>query len=411
MATRFKSVIALLAAVMVVATSACAGDPPVPTPNIESTVEVRVAHERAIDATVEARVAQVRVAQETAIDAAVEARIGQILTKAPTETPVPTPTLVPTSTPAPTPVPTATPLPTATPIPTPSPVPTATPVPTPTPIPAPTPVPAIPITLKIVDELIAIDDLVHCGRPLSNWPTNSLKTSLWLADKGYTFRCSGGDVIRYERNVYHIYLLELTNANPEPYAAMISDVIRDPEGYERETQRGDSFRGLYTSRIPSQSQVALRASEGKFPFISLIRANSSVLQMTYVGHICVGYESPDVPCEAWNWFHEVVSYTELMPEYERGLPADFLADDWGLYNRTDSDWVVKALCNGEEFQAFGSKNTPFEFPGHPKLLLPTVHYWVDWEVIMSDRKKAVNLDNFNVQNLLWGTCDFYSKKQ
>ena len=104
MATRFKSVIAFLAAVVVVATAACAGDPPVPTPNIEATVEVRVAHERAIDATVEARVAQERVAQETAIDAAVEARIGQILAKVPTETPVPT------ATPPPTPVPTATPL-------------------------------------------------------------------------------------------------------------------------------------------------------------------------------------------------------------------------------------------------------------------------------------------------------------
>jgi len=130
MATRFKSVIALLAAVVVVATAACASDPPVPTPNIEATVEVRVAHERAIDATVEARVAQERVAQETAIDAAVEARIGQILAKVPTETPVPT------ATPPPTPVPTATPVPTPTPMPTPTPVPTATPLePFPTPIP------------------------------------------------------------------------------------------------------------------------------------------------------------------------------------------------------------------------------------------------------------------------------------
>ena len=45
MATRFKSVIALLAAVMVVATAACAGDPPVPTPNIDATVEARVKQE------------------------------------------------------------------------------------------------------------------------------------------------------------------------------------------------------------------------------------------------------------------------------------------------------------------------------------------------------------------------------
>ena len=43
MATRFKSVIVLLAAVVIVATSACAGDPPVPTPNIEATIEAGIA--------------------------------------------------------------------------------------------------------------------------------------------------------------------------------------------------------------------------------------------------------------------------------------------------------------------------------------------------------------------------------
>ena len=47
MATRFKSVIVLLAAVVIVSTSACAGDPPVPTPNIEATVKVRVKSELA----------------------------------------------------------------------------------------------------------------------------------------------------------------------------------------------------------------------------------------------------------------------------------------------------------------------------------------------------------------------------
>ena len=40
MATRFKSVIALLAAVMVVATGACAGDP---ASNIEATIEAGIA--------------------------------------------------------------------------------------------------------------------------------------------------------------------------------------------------------------------------------------------------------------------------------------------------------------------------------------------------------------------------------
>ena len=58
MATRFKNVIALLAAVMVVAIAACAGEPVAPTPNIEATVDARVAHERAVDATVEANLAQ-----------------------------------------------------------------------------------------------------------------------------------------------------------------------------------------------------------------------------------------------------------------------------------------------------------------------------------------------------------------
>jgi hypothetical protein len=69
---RFKSVIAFLAVVTVVGTSACAGVPPEPTPNIEATVEARVAQERAaetpeptpnIEATVEARLAQERASE------------------------------------------------------------------------------------------------------------------------------------------------------------------------------------------------------------------------------------------------------------------------------------------------------------------------------------------------------------
>ena len=43
MATRFKSVIALLAAVAVVATAACASDPLEPTPNIDATIEAGIA--------------------------------------------------------------------------------------------------------------------------------------------------------------------------------------------------------------------------------------------------------------------------------------------------------------------------------------------------------------------------------
>ena len=51
MVTRFKSVIAFLAAVAVGTTVACASDPPEPTPNIEATVEARVEQERATNCT------------------------------------------------------------------------------------------------------------------------------------------------------------------------------------------------------------------------------------------------------------------------------------------------------------------------------------------------------------------------
>ena len=91
MATRFKSVITLLAAVVVVATAACAGDPPL---DIEATVEARVKQERAVDATVEARVAQ-----ERAVDATAEAKAKvEASFEAPTTG---TPMLVPTAPPVP----------------------------------------------------------------------------------------------------------------------------------------------------------------------------------------------------------------------------------------------------------------------------------------------------------------------
>ena len=54
MAPRFKSVITFLAAVMVVATAACAGEAPVPTPNIDATIEanrVGVEIEKGVKAT------------------------------------------------------------------------------------------------------------------------------------------------------------------------------------------------------------------------------------------------------------------------------------------------------------------------------------------------------------------------
>jgi hypothetical protein len=209
MATRFKSVIAFLAAVTVVITPACAGDPPVPTPNIEATVEVRVAQERAIDATVEARVAQERVAQERAIDATVEVRVAQervareraidaameaslneLAASQPTQTPVaivkevvptdtptpkntsapentPIPVAAPTATSLPLPTPRSTPLPTAIPGPKPTPIPTATPTPVPTPtptvvptaVPTPTPIPLATPRRLIGQPYIAEDGL------------------------------------------------------------------------------------------------------------------------------------------------------------------------------------------------------------------------------------------------------------
>ena len=51
MAARFKSVIVFLVAVIVVATTACDGALPEPTPNIEATVDVRVEQERATNCT------------------------------------------------------------------------------------------------------------------------------------------------------------------------------------------------------------------------------------------------------------------------------------------------------------------------------------------------------------------------
>ena len=153
MATQFKSVIVLLAAVMVVATAACAGAPAAPTPNIEATVDARVKQERAVDATVEARLAQERAVDATAeAKAKVEASLQAPTTDTPTLLPTATPTPVPTATPTPVPTSTPRPLPTATPRPTYTPLPTYTPFPTPTPTPRPTYTPrpsptAIPLPL------------------------------------------------------------------------------------------------------------------------------------------------------------------------------------------------------------------------------------------------------------------------
>ena len=133
MATRFKSVITLLAVVMVVATAACATAPPVPTPNIDATVEARVKQEAAAQPT------SLPPTATPNLDATVEAKVLATIKAQPAATPYPTYTPFPTYTalpkPTSTPSPTATPIPTLTPIPTPTPAPTATTIPMPTPTP------------------------------------------------------------------------------------------------------------------------------------------------------------------------------------------------------------------------------------------------------------------------------------
>ena len=131
MATRFKSVIALLAAVMVVATAACAGDPPVPTPNIDETVESKVKQEVAAQPTATpVMVVKEVVPTDTPIPTDTPVRTAAPTTQIPSSIATPYPTATPTTVPAPTPVPTATP--TRVPTVTPTHVPTPTPVSTPT---------------------------------------------------------------------------------------------------------------------------------------------------------------------------------------------------------------------------------------------------------------------------------------
>ena len=109
MATRFKSVITLLAAVVVVATAACAGGQAAPTPNIDATVVAKLAQERAVAATVEARLKEEKASQPT-----VQAQPTNTSVPLPINTSKPIPTNTPTSVPTPTPRP----LPTAIPVPT-----------------------------------------------------------------------------------------------------------------------------------------------------------------------------------------------------------------------------------------------------------------------------------------------------
>jgi hypothetical protein len=360
-----KLILITLVAVVVGLTVACESEPAVPTPNIDATVE---------------------------------AKVGVALAKVPTVTPIPTAT----------PVPTPTPIPTATPMPTPTPIPTATPVPTPTPIPTATPVPVLPMGLKVIDELVGIDGTIHCGLPLRDWPIDALKKSIWLPDKGYTLNCGAeGERIQYHRHVSHIYLLEISNPNPDPYSVEIAHVMRDRDGYQRELESG-----MVLSPLPGQVHwegLDIFDVHSKGAFAILMKAHSSVLQATSAGHTCIGYESEDVPCEVWNGFYEVIGSEEFMEDYRPGLPADFLVEDWGIQNTTNNDWVVKAMCSGHRNLTFGSTDRPIEFPGHPELPLPSVHHIVDWGLIASNTKKKVTPDPY--YQFLWGTCDFFSKKQ
>ena len=125
---------------------------PTATPNLDSTVEARIA------ATIAALPTPTPMPQPTATPTPVPA---------PTATPTPIPTATPTMTPTPTPtsVPTATPAPTPTPTPQPTPTPTPTPQPTPTPVPTATPTPTLaPTPTPTSDRMDEIDCPEPCAR-------------------------------------------------------------------------------------------------------------------------------------------------------------------------------------------------------------------------------------------------------
>ena len=127
---RLLVVVSVLIGSFVLACSTAAPAPAEPTPNIDATVvagiqgtqEARVAQERAIDATVEARLNEAKTSQPTS-------------GPSPTDTPMPVPTSAPMLAPTPEPPPTDTPtlVPTASPVPTPTFKPTLSPTPTPFP--------------------------------------------------------------------------------------------------------------------------------------------------------------------------------------------------------------------------------------------------------------------------------------
>lgn len=157
---RVSTALALTLLALLVAGCSNAGDTPapIPTPDLEATVQAAVAEALPtetpiptpdIDATVAARLAE-ELPTETPfptpdVDATVEARLSARATAMPTPSPTrtltPTPTQIPTPTSTPTPALTAVPTPTLTPVATPTRTPTPSPVPTPTRTPTPVPDP------------------------------------------------------------------------------------------------------------------------------------------------------------------------------------------------------------------------------------------------------------------------------
>ena len=129
-------------------------DTPLPTPDIQATVQAAVA--RALPSETPTAVPDVQATVQAGVQATIEAMPTETPTSIPTPFPTHTPTPVPTNTPTPVPTNTPTPVPTNTPTPvpanTPAPVPANTPAPvpanTPAPVPANTPTPA---ALSIAD--------------------------------------------------------------------------------------------------------------------------------------------------------------------------------------------------------------------------------------------------------------------
>jgi hypothetical protein len=95
---KLKIVLAALVGILVLACSSATPAPAEPTPNIEATVEARLAQKRAIESTVEARLADEKAAQPTPTATATNTPVpmatptARVIVVTPTFTPRPTPT-------------------------------------------------------------------------------------------------------------------------------------------------------------------------------------------------------------------------------------------------------------------------------------------------------------------------------